>query len=258
MSIMRKNIVAGNWKMNLEYEAGISLFSDIVRLAAEEVKGNQEIVVCPPYIHVHGLSQLLKNDSRVFVGAQNCHQEPSGAFTGEVSAAMLQSAGASHVIIGHSERRAYFAEDDSLLLQKLNIALKNNLTPIFCVGETLEQRNLGTHFDIIESQLKNVAFQLEEALFSKIILAYEPVWAIGTGLTASPGQAQEIHAYIREKTQAHYNHELARNLSILYGGSCNPENAPQLFGQEDIDGGLIGGASLKARDFIDIIKIFNA
>lgn len=191
------------------------------------------------------------------MGAQNCHQEDSGAFTGEVSAAMLRSAGASHVIIGHSERRAYFGEDDLLLSRKLEAALKNDLVPIFCIGETLEQRNAGTYFEVIEDQLRNAAFHLEEDSFGKLILAYEPVWAIGTGLTASPEQAQEIHAFIRSKVSEKYNKTLAEDMSILYGGSCNPGNAARLFEQEDIDGGLIGGASLKARDFVDIIKVFN-
>lgn len=254
---MRKNIVAGNWKMNLDYEAGTRLFSEITGLVRDEVRGSQEIVVCPPYIHVAGLAGQMKEDLKIFVGAQNCHQEDSGAFTGEVSAAMLRSVGASHVIIGHSERRAYFGEDDLLLSRKVDAALRNDLIPVFCVGETLEQRNAGTHFEIIEGQLKNAVFHLGEGSFGRIILAYEPVWAIGTGLTAGPEQAQEIHAFIRSKAGERYNKALAEDLTILYGGSCNPGNAARLFEQEDIDGGLIGGASLKARDFVDIIKVFN-
>lgn len=255
---MRKNIVAGNWKMNLDHAAGLQLFAEIVDLIKDDVKGNQQVVVCPPFIHLSSLSTLLKSNSVVSIGAQNCHHADSGAYTGEISAAMIKSTGAEYVIIGHSERRAFFAEDDLLLAQKLDIVLKNGLTPIFCIGETLEQRNAGTHFDVIESQLKEAAFHLDESKFKNLVLAYEPVWAIGTGLTATPEQAQEVHAFIRSKVGGQYSTQLANDLTILYGGSCNPKNAAELFGQEDIDGGLIGGASLKARDFVDIIKVFNS
>jgi len=255
---MRKNIVAGNWKMNLDHAAGMQLFAEILNMINEDIKGSQEVVVCPPFIHLSNLAQLLKSNSTVSIGAQNCHQADCGAFTGEISASMLKSSGANYVIIGHSERRAFFAEDDLILAEKLDSALKNELTPIFCIGETLEQRNSGTHFNIIESQLKEAAFHLDEKRFKKLVLAYEPVWAIGTGLTATPEQAQEIHAFIRLKVSEKYSTELAQELTILYGGSCNPKNASDLFGQTDIDGGLIGGASLKARDFVDIIKVFNS
>lgn len=254
---MRKNIVAGNWKMNLDHAAGLELFAEILALINDEVKGDQKVVVCPPYIHITSMAQLLKGNSNLAIGAQNCHQADSGAYTGEISATMLKSSGAEYVIIGHSERRAFFAEDDLVLAKKLDAVLKNNLSPIFCIGETLEQRNAGTHFDVIESQLKEASFHLDEWQFKKLILAYEPVWAIGTGLTATPEQAQEVHAFIRSKVAEQYSPELANDLTILYGGSCNPKNASELFGQEDIDGGLIGGASLKARDFTDIIKVFN-
>lgn len=255
---MRKNIVAGNWKMNLDHAAGLQLFAEILNLINDDIKGSQEVVVCPPFVHISSLAQLLKANSTVSVGAQNCHQADSGAYTGEISASMLKSSGATYVIIGHSERRAFFAEDDLLLAKKLDAVLKNELTPIFCIGETLEQRNAGTHFDVIESQLKEAAFHLTADQFKKLVLAYEPVWAIGTGLTATPEQAQEVHAFIRSKVSEQYSPELANELTILYGGSCNPKNAAELFGQEDIDGGLIGGASLKARDFADIIKVFNS
>ncbi|MGB4398757.1 MAG: triose-phosphate isomerase [Daejeonella sp.] len=255
---MRKNIVAGNWKMNLDHAAGLQLFAEIVNLVKVDVNGNQEVVVCPPFIHLSSLAELVKSNSTVSIGAQNCHHADSGAYTGEISAAMIKSTGAEYVIIGHSERRAFFAEDDLLLAQKLDIVLKNGLTPIFCIGETLEQRNAGTHFDVIENQLKEAAFHLEENQFKNLVLAYEPVWAIGTGLTATPEQAQEVHAFIRSKVGSQYSIQLANDLTILYGGSCNPKNAAELFGQEDIDGGLIGGASLKARDFVDIIKVFNS
>ncbi|MEJ7780217.1 MAG: triose-phosphate isomerase [Daejeonella sp.] len=254
---MRKKIVAGNWKMNLDHTAGLQLFSEITHLINEDVRGNQEVVICPPFTHLSSLAQLLKANSNISIGAQNCHQADAGAFTGEISASMIKSAGSSYVIIGHSERRAFFSESDSLLSQKLDAVLKNDLTPIFCIGETLEQRNGGTYFEVIESQLKDAAFHLSEENFKKVVLAYEPVWAIGTGLTATPGQAQEIHAFIRKKIAERYNTALADGLTILYGGSCNPKNAAELFAQNDIDGGLIGGASLKARDFVDIIKVFN-
>jgi len=255
---MRKNIIAGNWKMNLDHAAGLELFAEILTLINDDVKGDQKVVVCPPYIHITSLTQLLKGNPTIAIGAQNCHHADSGAYTGEISASMLKSSGAEYVIIGHSERRAFFAEDDLVIAKKLDSVLKNKLSPIFCIGETLEQRNTGTHFGVIESQLKGAAFHLDEAQFKKLVLAYEPVWAIGTGLTAAPEQAQEVHAFIRSKVAEQYSHELANELTILYGGSCNPKNAAELFGQEDIDGGLIGGASLKARDFIDIIMVFNS
>lgn len=251
---MRKKIVAGNWKMNMGLKEGIALFSEITELVKEEVKGNQGVVICPTFIHISSLAQTLTANDKVKIGAQNCHQSDSGAFTGEVSAAMLQSAGAAYVIIGHSERRLYFSESNETLAQKLNAVLKNGMVPVFCIGETLEQRNDGSYFEVIKSQLAEAAFHLTEADFSKLIIAYEPVWAIGTGLTASPEQAQEIHSYIRNLVGEKYNQRLAQDLTILYGGSCNPKNASELFAQPDIDGGLIGGASLKARDFVDIIK----
>ncbi len=255
---MRKNIVAGNWKMNLDHAAGLRLFSEIINLVNEDIKGNQEVIICPPFVHISSLAHLLKANSNISIGAQNCHQADSGAYTGEISASMLKSSGATYVIIGHSERRAYFAEDDLQLAKKIDVALKNDLTPIFCIGETLDQRNAGTHFDVIESQLKEAAFHLTEDQFKTIVIAYEPVWAIGTGLTATPEQAQEIHAFIRSKVSENYGAKPGSELTILYGGSCNPKNAAELFAQEDIDGGLIGGASLKARDFVDIIKAFNS
>lgn len=255
--MMRKNIIAGNWKMNMDFTSGILLFTEILNMINDEVSGKQEVIVCPPYIHLSSLTQLSKSNARISIGAQNCHQADSGAFTGEVSASMIQSAGARYVIIGHSERRLFFAEDSLLLAQKLDSVLNNGLIPIFCIGETLEQRNANTYFEIIKQQLDEAAFHLSETDFSRIVLAYEPVWAIGTGLTATPEQAQEIHAYIRNEVSTKYNKALADELTILYGGSCNPKNAVELFSQKDIDGGLIGGASLKPRDFVDIIKAFN-
>lgn len=254
--MMRKKIVAGNWKMNLDYTEGISLFSEIVNMVRDEKNGNQIAVICAPYIHLNSLVQL--SAGIVKIGAQNCHQNESGAFTGEISAKMVKSVGCEYVIIGHSERRQYFAETDELLASKTAIALQNNLTPLFCIGETLEERNNGLYFKVLERQLDHGVFTLSAEDFSKVILAYEPVWAIGTGLTASPEQAQEIHAFIRSKIENKYDINVANNTSILYGGSCNPKNAPELFAQKDIDGGLIGGASLKSRDFVDIVKTFNS
>ena len=254
---MRKNLVAGNWKMNLDLMAGIQIFNEISTLMGEEVNGNQEAVICPPFIHLSALNSAIKPEIKLSLGAQNCHQADSGAYTGEVSASMLVSCGVKYVIIGHSERRQYFNESNDLLARKLDNVLKNDLTPIFCIGETLEQRNSGIYFDVIKDQLSAAAFHLSQADFSKLILAYEPVWAIGTGLTASPVQAQEIHSFIRNQIAEKFDQELADSISILYGGSCTPKNAAELFSQPDIDGGLIGGASLKARDFVDIIKTFN-
>lgn len=253
---MRKKIVAGNWKMNLEYNDGVSLFSEIVNMVKDEKKGDQIAIICAPFIHLNSLVQL--GGTAVKIGAQNCHQKESGAYTGETSAKMIKSVGCEYVIIGHSERRQYFAETDELLAEKTKIALQNGLTPIFCIGETLDERNNGSYFEVLKSQLVNGVFGLTAEEFSKIVIAYEPVWAIGTGLTATSAQAQEVHAFIRKEIASQYNETTADDTTILYGGSCNPSNAAELFAQEDIDGGLIGGASLKSRDFLEIIKTFNS
>ena len=242
--------------MNLDYSEGISLFSEIVNMVKDEKKGDQIAIICAPSIHLHSLAKL--GGTAVSIGAQNCHQKESGAYTGEISAKMVKSVGCEYVIIGHSERRQYFAESDELLAEKTVIALQNGLTPLFCIGETLDERNNGSYFDVLKSQLVNGVFGLSSADFSKVVIAYEPVWAIGTGLTASSEQAQEVHAFIRKEIAAQYDAAVAEETSILYGGSCNPKNAAELFAQADIDGGLIGGASLKSRDFLDIIKTFNS
>jgi len=254
---MRKKIVAGNWKMNLDYNEGISLFSEIVNMVKDEVIGQQEAVICSPFIHLHSLAQLAKGYDKVSIGAQNAHQAESGAYTGEISAKMIKSVGASYVILGHSERRQYFGETDELLAKKTDTALANGLKPIFCIGETLDEREANKHFDVIKTQLNGGVFHLSEEQFGQLVIAYEPVWAIGTGKTATSEQAQEIHAFIRKEIAAKYGQQTADNTTILYGGSCNPKNAPELFAQPDIDGGLIGGASLKSRDFTDIVKVFN-
>jgi triosephosphate isomerase len=253
---MRKKIVAGNWKMNTDYAEGIALFSEIVNIVRDEKKGDQIAIICAPYIHLNSLAKL--GGETVKIGAQNCHQNESGAYTGEISAKMIKSVGCEYVIIGHSERRQYFAESDALLADKTKIALANGLTPIFCIGETLDERNNGNFFEILKNQLVNGLFILGAEDFSKTVIAYEPVWAIGTGLTATAEQAQEVHAFIRAEIAAQYDAAAAEATSILYGGSCNPKNAAELFAQNDIDGGLIGGASLKSRDFADIVKTFNA
>ncbi|OKS87203.1 triose-phosphate isomerase [Mucilaginibacter polytrichastri] len=254
---MRKKIVAGNWKMNLDYSEGLSLFSEIVNMVKDEVTGDQIAVVCSPFIHLHSLAQLAKGYDKVAIGAQNAHQAESGAYTGETSAKMVKSTGAEYVILGHSERRQYFGENNELLAAKTDTALKNGLKPIFCIGETLEERETEVHFSLIQTQLEEGVFHLSTEQFAQIVLAYEPVWAIGTGKTATAGQAQEVHAFIRNAIAEKYNQQVADDTSILYGGSANPKNASELFSQPDIDGGLIGGASLKSRDFLDIVKVFN-
>jgi triosephosphate isomerase len=255
---MRKKIVAGNWKMNKNYTDGISLFSEVVNMAKDELHGNQQVIVCAPFVHLYSLSQLGKGVSQVSIGAQNAHQEETGAYTGEISTSMLKSVGVEYVILGHSERRQYFGENNALLAKKTDITLKNELIPIFCIGETLTERESGEHFNVIKSQLAEGTFHLSAEDFSKLVIAYEPVWAIGTGVTASSAQAQEIHAFIRTEIATKYSQAVADETTILYGGSCNPTNAFELFSQADIDGGLIGGASLKSRDFIDIAKVFNS
>ena len=254
---MRKKIVAGNWKMNMDYNEGLSLFSEVINMVKDEVTGSQQAVVCSPFIHLHSLAQMAKGYHKVAIGAQNAHQAESGAYTGEISAKMIHSVGAEYLILGHSERRQYFGETNELLARKTDTALKHGLKPIFCIGETLTERESDQHFDIIKMQLTEGVFHLSEAHFEHIVLAYEPVWAIGTGKTATSEQAQEIHAFIRIEIAAKYGQEIAGNTTILYGGSCTPKNAPELFAQPDIDGGLIGGASLKSRDFVDIVKVFN-
>src|ERR1700761_121081 len=234
---MRKKIVAGNWKMNMDYEEGLSLFSEVINMVHDEITGKQHVVVCSPFIHLHSLAQLSKGYAKVSIGAQNAHQAESGAYTGETSAKMIHSTGAEYVILGHSERRQYFGETNELLAKKTDTALNNSLKPIFCIGETLKERETEKHFEIIKSQLEEGTFHLEAGQFAQVVIAYEPVWAIGTGVTASSAQAQEIHAFIRKEISGKYGQEIAANTTLLYGGSCNPKNAPELFAQPDIDGG---------------------
>lgn len=254
---MRKNLVAGNWKMNMTLQDGLALVSEITNMVQDEVTGsNVEVVICPPFPFLSAIARQLPEGGRFHLGAQNCHQKDSGAFTGEVSARMLQSVGAEYVILGHSERRQYFREDDQLLSEKLKAALAAGLKPIFCVGESLETREADETFSYIEKQLKDGLFHLSNEEFDQVTIAYEPIWAIGTGKTATSQQAQEVHAFIREQIARAYDAEAALNTTILYGGSANAQNARELFSQPDVDGGLIGGASLKSRDFTEIIKSF--
>lgn len=254
---MRKKIVAGNWKMNKSLEEGMALASEVANIANDELMNGSQLIICVPFIHLASVAKLLAG-SKVGVGAQNCSDQASGAFTGEISAAMIKSTGAGYVIIGHSERREYFKESDELLARKTDIVLANGLIPIFCIGETLTERESGVHFDIVKKQLDEGLFHLSAAEFGKVIVAYEPVWAIGTGKTATSAQAQEIHKVIRDHVASKYGAAVADDLTIQYGGSCKPDNAPELFACPDVDGGLIGGASLKARDFVDIAKSFKS
>lgn len=246
----RRKIVAGNWKMNKNYQEGKTLANSVVEhLTADDVL----VILGVPYIHLKSVSNIIKSISNVRLAAQNCHQEESGAYTGEISAAMLASVGADFVILGHSERRAYFGETDELLAKKVDIALANGMSVIFCCGEELSIREAGTQNDFVAKQLQDGLFHLDAEQMKKVVIAYEPVWAIGTGKTASSAQAQEMHQHIRQLLNNQYGEEIANVTYILYGGSCKPTNAKELFSQPDVDGGLIGGASLKAADFNAII-----
>ncbi|WP_223648665.1 triose-phosphate isomerase [Hymenobacter psoromatis] len=253
---MRQNFVAGNWKMNLTLPEARALTTDIVRLLADELPGARpQLVLCPPFPLLLAVGEVL-GQSGPALGAQNFHQMESGAYTGEVSAKQLHSVGCQYVILGHSERRQHFREDNALLAQKLKTALAAGLQVIFCVGESLATREADETFDFIGQQLAEGLFGLSDAEMEQVVIAYEPIWAIGTGRTASSAQAQEVHAFIRQQVAAAYDAGIAANTTILYGGSCNAQNARELFSQPDVDGGLIGGASLKARDFVDISKSF--
>ena len=253
---MRKKIVAGNWKMNKTFEEAQALASEVVNMVKDEANSEAQVVLCPSFPFLPVISKAVAGSSNIHVGAQNCHQQESGAYTGEVSAPMLQSVGVTYVILGHSERRQYFQEDNQLLEAKVKAVLKQGLHPIFCIGESLEQREQDLTFSVLETQLKEGLFHVSNEDFERVVIAYEPIWAIGTGKTASSQQAQEVHAFIREQIARAYDAAAAQNTTILYGGSCNPANARELFACPDIDGGLIGGASLKSRDFVDIIKSF--
>ncbi len=253
---MRKNIVAGNWKMNKDHEGALSLTSEVVHMAGDELTDDVTLVIIPPFPFLKPVSSLLPEESHVFLGAQNCHWENSGAFTGEVSASMLASIGVEYVVIGHSERREYFSETNEQLARKVDAVLNQGMIPIFCCGEPLEIREHGDPYQYVTKQLTESIFHLEENEMAKVVIAYEPIWAIGTGKTATSDQAQYMHAALRKHIEERYGKDLSSRISILYGGSCKPSNAPDLFSCEDVDGGLIGGASLSSRDFVDIAKSF--
>ena len=251
---MRKNIVAGNWKMNLNREEGIKLVEEVISLVSSD--NNVEVVFSPSFLYLHKVNKMCANDNLLQTASQNISHNDSGAFTGEVSAQMVNSLNVKYAILGHSERREYFNETNIELKQKVDLSLKNNLEIIFCCGESLNQRESGVHFDWIKQQLTESVFHLTENEFEKVVIAYEPIWAIGTGVTASSDQAEEIHQFVRNVIAEKYNENIAENTSILYGGSCNPTNAKELFSKKNIDGGLIGGASLNAENFTRIIKSF--
>ena len=250
---MRKKIVAGNWKMNLDKEQSVQLVAGISNGLAK-LSEDTQVVVSPPYINIPYIIDASDRNGQIIVAAQNMHQAEAGAYTGEISAEMLIGAGVNTVILGHSERREYFNEDAHLLTKKVEQALEHGFEVIFCFGEKLEDRKSENHFNVVEYQLKDSLFHLKESDWQHIVLAYEPVWAIGTGETASPEQAQEMHAFIRNLISEKYDDDLANSVSILYGGSVKPSNANEIFSKPDVDGGLIGGASLNAEDFLAIIN----
>ncbi len=251
---MRKNIVAGNWKMNMTLQEGIALAKELNETLTAE-KPNCGVVICTPFIHLASIAQFLNQDI-IGLGAENCADKEKGAYTGEVSAAMVKSTGAQYVILGHSERRGYYNETPEILKEKVLLALANGLKVIFCIGESLEEREADKQNEVVKAELEGSVFNLTAEEFKNIVIAYEPIWAIGTGKTASAEQAEEIHAYIRSVIAEKYGKEIADDTTILYGGSCKASNAKELFSKPDIDGGLIGGASLKAADFKGIIDAF--
>jgi len=254
---MRKKIVAGNWKMNKTQSEIIELTTALsVALQKHELADNHEVIICPSLVYLSKVKDILAilADKKIKVGSQNCHTQNFGAYTGEVSAAMLKSLDVQYVLAGHSERRTYFGENNSIVKAKLDIALAQGLQVIFCCGESLTIREKEAHFDFIATQLEESLFHLTKEELKNIVIAYEPIWAIGTGVTASPEQAEEIHAHIRALLGKKYDETTAENTTILYGGSCKPTNAAQLFSQPNVDGGLIGGASLKADSFMGIIE----
>ena len=252
---MRKKIVAGNWKMNKNLQEGIALATELNDILKAD-KPNCDVVICTPFIHLASVTGII-DQSVIGLGAENCADKASGAYTGEVSAEMVKSTGAGYVILGHSERRAYYGETAEILKEKINLALANGLKVIFCIGEVLEERESGKQNEVVEAQLAGSLFDLTAEQFANIILAYEPVWAIGTGKTATAEQAEEMHAFIRGVIAGKFGAEAAENVSILYGGSCKPSNAKEIFSKENVDGGLIGGAALKAADFKGIIDAWK-
>jgi triosephosphate isomerase (TIM) len=251
---MRQKIVAGNWKMNKTLEEANILASEIVGMVSDEVRGNVKVIFCVPFPYLIPIKNMLGNNERITVGAQNCSEHESGAYTGEVSASMLQSMHIPYVILGHSERRQYFGEDGKLLAKKVDVALKHGLTPIFCCGEPLQVREANGHESLVKQQVEEALFHLDATALQRIVIAYEPVWAIGTGKTATAQQAQDMHKVIRTHLASKYGQTVADQIIILYGGSVNAANARELFACPDVDGGLVGGASLKSREFTEVIK----
>jgi len=253
---MRKKIVAGNWKMNKTFEEADELLFDITK-RMENLPSDVQLIVCPPAVYLELATDIVEEDDiELKVGAQNVSEYEKGAYTGEISAAMLSSMNMDYCLVGHSERRKYFGETNETLAKKVDQLLNFGIEPIFCCGEVLEEREAGKHFDVVKSQIEESLFHLNDQEMSNVVIAYEPVWAIGTGKTASAAQAQEMHAFIRSILKDKYGAELSEEISILYGGSCNPGNAAELFANPDVDGGLIGGASLKADDFLKIAQSF--
>jgi len=250
---MRKKIVAANWKMNKLFSEGIQLVADIL-VRVRDVRSENTIVIFPPSIHLSSIGKIIENQHHIKLGAQNCHFEDQGAFTGEISALMLSSLGVEYVIIGHSERRQLFNDSNEIVTKKVNAVISNGLKVIFCCGEPLDVRKQGGHKDYIKNQIRESLFNLSAKELHYVIIAYEPIWAIGTGETATPEQAQEMHQYIRSLIAEKFSKEEANSISIIYGGSVKPDNAQSIFSQSDIDGGLIGGASLVADDFVKIVK----
>lgn len=254
--IMRKKIVAGNWKMNKNLSEGLTLASEVVNIVNDELNDDVTVVLCTPFIHLSQVAKIIEGSTKVFLAAQNMSEHESGAYTGDISVEMIKSTGAEFVVLGHSERREYHNESNAQLAKKVDLALAHGLTPIFCCGESLEIRESGKEVAYVTNQLTESLFHLTEDEIQKVVIAYEPIWAIGTGKTASSQQAQDMHKSLREFLAGQFGQEVADEISILYGGSAKPDNAPELFSQTDVDGGLIGGASLKARDFVSIAKSF--
>ena len=252
---MRKNIVAGNWKMNTTVPEGVQLAKEVCMAVAQAPGIKCEVIVGVPFTHLTAVNEVI-DKNYVGLAAENCADHVKGAYTGEVSAPMVASTGANYVILGHSERRGYYNETIEMLKTKVDLALENGLKVIFCCGESLEERENGTFKEVISAELRDSLFHLTAEQMANIVIAYEPIWAIGTGKTATSDQAQEIHALIRGLLADQFGAQVADDTTILYGGSCKPSNAPELFAKPDIDGGLIGGASLKASDFMDIVTAF--
>ncbi len=249
---MKEKLVIGNWKMNKSFGEADDLLNDIAD-KLQEYQLRTGVVMCPPYLYLE-LATDLADENDFSAGAQNCSEFDNGAYTGEISAEMLSEIGIEFCIVGHSERRKYFSETNETIARKIAQLLKYQIIPVVCCGETLDERNAGKHFDVVEKQIKECLFGLSNKEFESVVIAYEPVWAIGTGVTATPAQAEEMHAFIRQLIEKKYGTEMAYGSYILYGGSCNANNALELFSQTNIDGGLIGGASLNAKDFINIIE----